>query len=662
MRSPLSGHAGSSRKSSGKSPPPSADDLAELAAAESLEKAVGHSILARLSVQARSRGGDVALWARGANGAFAPITWREYQSRVIDFAAACLAVGLPVGGAVAILGEGCAEWVIAALGAMTAGGIAAGVYHTLTPEQSAYVFAHCEAPIIVLDTIERWRALAPQLTRLSRLRRVVIVQSQGALPADVTAATPHPDAAPIPVRAQGPIVQSWADFMQSGSSFRHSVRERRGNILPDQVASLIYTSGTTGTPKGVMLTHQNIAWVASACLDVHSMQSGDVVVSYLPLCHIAEQIFTLYVPLTAGSTVYFAGGIPQLRETLLLARPTLFLAVPRVWEKLQAAVQAQLAKASPLQARVIAWARDVGLRAGRYRLEHGRPFGLLAIEEKIADKVLFQKVKSALGLDRVRLSFSGAAAIRKDVQDFFLSLGLPIYESYGQSESTGLITLSGAKAGTSRFGCVGKAMPGVQVRLAPDGEVLAQGPNLFAGYYKDQAATAQALEGGWLHTGDVGEFDADGFLRITDRKNDLFKTSGGKYIAPGPIEGALRSIPLVSQAIVLGEGRKFVAALLTLDVDALRVFAGTAGIEGDAATLAQHEKVRAHVQEQVDRINRGLARFETVKTFALLPQDFSQENDEVTPTQKLRRRVILRRHAATIDALYEGASQDDSAV
>lgn len=627
---------------------------------------VGHRdlILDRLWRHADARPTDPALLSRVPSGGFSALSWAEYRDRVRSVAAACVALGVPVGGTVAVLSDNRAEWLLAALGAQAAGAMAAGVYQTSTAEQVAYILRHSEAQVLVIDTPTQWRKVKPHLGSLPRLRRVVLLEGLSGLPEEdrsiAVAASP-----------EGPVLTDWEGFLKSAAGYEAAADQRLAGLLPDQIASLIYTSGTTGDPKGVMLTHLNLSWTASCALQVHRADERDAVVSYLPLSHIAEQMFSVYVTITAGSRVYFAGGLDKLKETLIAARPTVFLAVPRVWEKLQSALQTRLSEAKPLQRRIIAWARDVGLRVGRYRLESGSPFGLLALEEKVAQKLLFNKVKTAIGLDRVRVAVSGAAAIRKDVLDFFLSLGLPIYEVYGQSECSGPSTANASRPGETRLGTVGRAIPGGSVKLAEDGEILFQGPNLCAGYYKDPAATAAAIQDGWLHTGDVGELDDRGFLRITDRKKDLFKTSGGKYIAPQPLEGLLRAIPIVGQAVIVGENRRYVTALLTLDPDKAAAFAKERGLTAaapgsggdpaaapaadaplDLGALARNEKVLAFVQEHVDRINKSLARYETVKRFTLLPRDFSIDRDEMTPSQKLRRRVILTRYAREIEAMY----------
>ena len=553
-----------------------------------------------------------------------------------DFRSALVALGLDTGSTTTILGFNRPEWVIVNVATMGIGGAAAGIYTTCSPTEVQYIIHHAEATVVLVEDAAQFAKIAQERDKLPNLRHVVLMQGH---------------------RVDDPLALTWDQFLARGDATPDTaVDERVRDISPDATATYIYTSGTTGPPKAVMLSHHNVLWTADTVTGMMKFTHEDSMLSYLPLSHIAEQMFSVYLPITAGTRVYFAGGLDKLRETLLAARPTVFLGVPRVWEKLQAALMQKLAEASPIQRRVIAWARDVGTRAGRYRLESGKPFGLLALEEAVAQRLLFNKVKTAIGLDKVRVAVSGAAAIRKDVLDFFLSLGLPIYEVYGQSECAGPATSNASRAGETRLGTVGKAIPGTVVKLAEDGEILFQGPNLCAGYFKDPASTAAAIQDGWLHTGDVGELDDKGFLRITDRKKDLFKTSGGKYIAPQPLEGLLRAIPIVAQAVIIGENRKYVTALLTLDGDKAQAFAKERELPADLAAdperLAKHEKVLAFVQEHVDRMNKTLARYETVKRFTLLPRDFSVERGEMTPSQKLRRRAILTRYAAEIEAMY----------
>lgn len=603
-------------------------------------------VLDRLWQHARARPSEPVLFQRGSDGEFSSLTFADYRDLVHRAAAGCVACGMPEGGALGIFCENRVEWVLAALGAQAAGGVASGIYMNSTADQAAYILAHCEATVAVVEGPQQVALLAPQLAKLPQLRRIVVVS-------DV-------EEARALVQTPGLLI-SWTEFLAAGKGHEQTVDERFARLTPDKMASLIYTSGTTGGPKGVMLSHHNLAWTARAGLAAYQVDHQDVMVSYLPLSHIAEQLLTIYVAITSGTKIYFAGGIDKLKETLLIARPTVLFGVPRVWEKLQAALALKLAEQKPLQRRIIAWARDVGSRVGHYRLESGSPFGLLAIEEIVARKLFFNKIRTQLGLERLRFAVSGAAAIRKDVLEFFLSLSIPIHEVYGLSECSGPLTTNTAAPGQTRLGTVGRPLPGTALKLAPDGEILFRGPNVALGYFKDPDASAQTFQDGWLLTGDVGEVDDAGFLRITDRKKDLLRTSGGKYVAPQPIESQLRAIPLVSQAVVVCDGQRFVTALLSLDPERAQKFAEQNQLPTDMVALVGHDKIRALLTEHIDRLNQTLARFEQVKRYTIIPREFSLERDEVTPTQKLRRKVIVKNYAPEIAAMYVEPEGDSSA-
>lgn len=597
-------------------------------------------VLDRLWHHARARPSEPVLFQRDDQGVWQPLTFARYREQVVRFAAACIASGLPEGGAIGIFCENRLEWVLAALGAQAAGGMASGIYMNATAEQAAYILGHSEAVLVVVEGQSQVEMLLPFLSGLPKLRKIVTVKPlpAGSSPSDCS-------------------VVSWDDFLQCGQGLEKDVDERFARLSPESLASLIYTSGTTGDPKGVMLSHHNLAWTARAGLSAYDIGPQDVMVSYLPLSHIAEQMLTIYIALTAGAKVYFAGGLDKLRETLLQARPTVLFGVPRVWEKLQNALGTKLAEQKPLQRRIVAWARDVGTRVGYYRIETGKPFGLLALEELVAQKLFFSKIRATLGLDRLRFAVSGAAAIRKDVLEFFLSLSIPIREVYGLSECSGPLTLNTAPPGQTRIGTVGRPLPGTALKFLPDGEILFKGPNVALGYFKDPAGSAETFQDGWLHTGDVGQQDDAGFLRITDRKKDLLRTSGGKYVAPQPIEAQLRAVPLVSQAAVVCEGQRFVSCLLTLDPERAVRFGKEQGLPLDLQELAGHAKVRAVLESGVERINQTLSRFEQIKRFTILPQEFSVERDELTPTQKLRRKVIAKNYADEISAMYTGPDE-----
>jgi long-subunit acyl-CoA synthetase (AMP-forming) len=426
------------------------------------------------------------------------------------------------------------------------------------------------------------------------------------------------------------------------------VDRRTAAARPGDVATLIYTSGTTGTPKSVMLTQGNLAFIAVKAQEILPVGAPDRLISYLPLSHIAEQVVSHLLSLATGACVYFAESLEKLPENLREVRPHLFLGVPRVWEKIQAGMQAAGAQASPLRRRIVRWARGVGL-AGGYADQEGRPrpwsYGL-------ADRLVFSKVRGRLGLDAARMLVVSAAPIAKETLDFFQSLALPIMEVYGMSECTGPTTLSLPKR--YRLGRAGFAIPGTELRVAEDGEIQMRGPHVFEGYYKNDAATRETLDAeGWIHSGDVGEIDADGFLRVTDRKKEILITSGGKNIAPQHLEGKLKQIAAVSQAVAIGDRRPYVVALLTLDPARVAAEAEKAGSPARSPEEAARCPVfRAHVEKQVEAVNASLARYETIKKVALLPKELSVESGELTPTLKLKRRVILERHRDAIDALY----------
>ncbi|HEU4538290.1 MAG TPA: AMP-binding protein, partial [Polyangiaceae bacterium] len=375
--------------------------------------------------------------------------------------------------------------------------------------------------------------------------------------------------------------------------------------------------------------------------------------SYLPLSHIAEQVFTIHGPATCGFAVWFARSPDAVREALVAARPTVFLGVPRVWEKLRGALSARFAEAKGARRRLLAWARGVGLEAGRLRLE-GRPLPpALALQERAAQKLVFDKVRAQLGFDHLRVGISGAAPIGREVLDFFLSIGLPLHEVYGQTEASGAATFNLPLPGQTRLGSVGRPVPGSEVKIAPDGEILVRSAGIFAGYHKDPEATAQCLHDGWLHSGDVGEIDADGFLRITDRKKDILITSGGKNVTPLNIELKLGAIEGVGQAVVIGDRRHYLSALLTIDPDRGPALARARGWPEARDELARLPAFYEHVREGVERVNAELGRHETIKRFTILARDFSQEGGELTPTQKMRRRAVAEIYRREIEAMYD---------
>jgi long-chain acyl-CoA synthetase len=570
-------------------------------------------------------GSAPAYHVRGQDG-WEPTSWVEYAAQVRQAGEALVALGVEAGRAVAILGGNRPEWVIFDVGAMAAGVIPAGIYTTSSPAECAYILNHCEAPVLLVENAAQWEKIASVRDKLTHLRHVVTMRG-----------TP-----PI----EDGMVLSWDDFCARGQG-GGELPARLDGLRMDTVATFIYTSGTTGRPKAVMLTHDNLAWTAGQAVDLLEAGPEDRLLSYLPLSHIAEQMFTIHTPPIAGGAVYYAESIDRLRENLLEVKPTLFFGVPRVWEKFHAGVTAKLAEASGAKAKLARLAMDVARQVTECRNTGGKPSAPLALEHKVFDKLVYSKVKAALGLDEARLCASGAAPVSAELLEFFAGLDLPIYEVYGQSEDTGPTTFN--FPGRTRFGTVGPPFPGVEVKIGEDGEILVRGRNVFAGYLKDEEATADTLRDGWLHSGDLGEFDADGFLTITGRKKDIIVTAGGKNVAPRLIEGGLKNHPLVSEAVVVGDRRKYLACLVILDSEAAGQFMTERGLSGPAHESAD---VRSEIQQALDAINVEVARVEQVKRFTILPRELSIADGELTPTLKVKRNVVTEHFAAQIEAMY----------
>ena len=585
-------------------------------------------IIPRVFEEAARKRGDADAMRYKRDGEWLPISWNGYREAVWRAAGGFIELGLEPGQGVAILGFNRPEWFISDIAAIVAGGLPAGIYTTCTADQCQYVAHHCEAAIIVVEHADQLDKILSVRERLPHLRAIVMMDGESAEPG----------------------VHSWQELLELGDSVPEAeIEERIERQRPDSPATLIYTSGTTGPPKAVMLSHHNLIWTSQRVLDFLELQAGDQFLSYLPLSHIAEQMVSLHGPLQVGGCSWFAESIEQLATNLREVRPHIFFGVPRVWEKIQAAIEAAEAQNPPLKRKIAAWARGVGKRAG-YADQRGESKPLLA---PLADRLVFSKVRQKLGLDRTRICACSAAPITLDTLEFFLSLGIPILEVYGMSEVTGPSTMS--LRGRYRTGKAGFAIPGTELAIAEDGEILMRGPHVFLGYYKDEAATRETLdEDGWIHSGDIGELDEDGFLKVTDRKKELIITSGGKNVAPAPIEAKLKSIGGVAAAVVVGDSRKYLGALLTLDPDLLPKLAATAGSPAtDQESAANCPQMHAHLEARVESVNQTLASYETIKRFVVIPSQFTPESGELTPTMKLRRRVIHKRYAGEIDGLYD---------
>jgi long-subunit acyl-CoA synthetase (AMP-forming) len=568
-------------------------------------------------------------------GSWRTTTWSAYARDARRVGRALIHLGIPAGSGVAIIGFNSPEWLAADVGAILAGAVPAGIYTTSMPDQVRYITDHCDAKIAFADTAEQVDKFVAAQDGMPKLETVV--QMLGT-PAE-------------PKRGRLRVI-SWSELLDLGEKTPEAELEARmAAQKPDDMCTLIYTSGTTGDPKAVMITHENLVWTSQSTIQALSFTQGEVSISYLPMSHIAEQMLSIHLPMAMGSLLYFAESLEKLPEALQEVRPTLFLGVPRVWEKIQAKMQAAGAQAKPLQKKIVAWAKKVGLAAG-YAVQEGkaRPLTL-----PIAQKLVFDKVRRRLGLDRARMCVTAAAPISKDTLDFFLSLGIPLLEVYGMSECTGPATYS--PPNDFRTGKCGIVIPGAEIKIAQDGEICMRGKHVFKGYLKDPESTKSTIDSeGWLHSGDIGEIDSEGFLKITDRKKDLLITAGGENIAPQVLEGHLKSIPVVGQAVVVGDRMKFLAALVTLDPERVLTEAAAAGSPAKSiAEAATCETFRQHLQKQIDEMNTKLARVQTIKKFVVVPKEFTIDGGELTPTMKVKRKVVNEKYKAEIASMYAGA-------
>ncbi len=560
-------------------------------------------------------------------GRWKPSNWRTYADEVRAAGRSLMSLGVASKGAVAILGFNRPEWVIFNLGAMSIGAYAAGVYTTCSPQEIQYIVDHAEASVMLVENKHQAEKVAAQREILPHLMHVVAMKDAGDLGKDV---------------------MSWEDFMDLGKDVASADFDEALQALePDGLATLIYTSGTTGPPKGVMLTHENLAWTASQLSSTMDSRVGDCVLSFLPLSHIAEQMVTIHGPITFGGAAYYAESLEAVPDNLKEVQPTIFFAVPRLWEKFHAKLSSKLSEATGVKEHLVTWVRGVCTQVSDHR-NRGKalPFAL-EMQYKLAQKLVLDKLKPALGLSRARFCVSGAAPISREILEFFASLDIVVHEVYGQSEDTGPTTLN--INGRTKLGSVGPALPGVEVKIAEDGEILVRGKNVCAGYFKDEAATQETFKDGWLHSGDLGEFDSQGFLNITGRKKDIIITAGGKNVAPKNIEASLKDNRIINEAVVIGDRRKYLTALVTLDEEAVEEFLKASK---KSEELPDDPAIVAEVKSAFEKTNSTLAQVETIKKWTILPRNLSVENGELTPTLKVKRNKVNENFSAEIESMY----------
>ena len=558
------------------------------------------------------------------------ISTDEIETTVRRLSLGFQALGSAPGDRIAILSENRPEWVMADFAALCAGAVTVPIYTSLPPDQVRYIIGDAGAKIVVCSDLEMWSKVEAVRNELPGLERVIVIE--GDPPAGAHALS---DVAELGRRLEE---------AEPGRFERTAYAVRPGDL-----ASIIYTSGTTGVPKGVMLSHANFVSNVVSLAEFIDFCDADTGLSFLPLSHVLERTAT-FLLFHVGAAMAYAESIEAVASNMVEVRPTIIVSVPRLFEKIYARVMDQVLAGSRLKRAIFVWALGTGKKYAAKTIA-GEPVPVhLAFKRAIAAKLVFSKITDKTG-GRFRYAICGGAPLSRDIAEFFYALGLRIMPGYGLTETSPVLT--GSAPGKVRFGTAGKAIPRVELRIAEDGEILARGPNVMMGYYKNEADTREVLKDGWLHTGDIGRFDEDGFLIITDRKKDIIVTSGGKNVAPQPIESLIQASPLIASAVVVGNSRKFVSALIVPDFEKLEAYAKAHGIAfKDRGDLFRRPEVAAFLLDEVNRMTPGLASYERIKRIAVLDRDFDLDMGEVTPTLKVRRNIVERKYADIIESLY----------
>jgi long-chain acyl-CoA synthetase len=563
------------------------------------------------------------------------ITVPELRDTVRWFSTGLRVLGIKPGDRVAILSENRPEWTLGDFGILTNCAVTVPIYPTLLGWQIEYILNDSGSCAVIVSTEEQLQKVLEIRPHCPHIHNIIVCDP--------------------PSRTLPPGIMTFAQVVESGrteegKSGRGRFDELAKRAKADDVATLVYTSGTTGNPKGAMLTHGNIASNVRTCAGLIPIHAGMVALSILPLSHILERMAD-FIYLYRGLTIAYAESVTKVGENLGEVQPHIFAAVPRLFEKMRARIMDNVATMPAARQKIFHWALGVAEERLPYRVEfRSMPLGL-KLKSAIADKTVFKKILERLG-GRVKFVISGGAPLSAELGAFFIGAGVEIYEGYGLTETSPVIAVNTPKA--RRVGTVGPVIPEVEVKIADDGEILSRGPHIMKGYWNNPEATSQAIDAeGWFHTGDIGELDKDGFLKITDRKKDIIINAYGKNIAPQPLEALLKSSPYVGTPVLIGDRRKFLVALIVPNFEKLERDAAAMGISTKShEELVENEKVRSLIQQDIDRFNQNLDRQEKIRRFALLPNDFTIENDEITPSLKVKRKVIDKRYKAIIDQLY----------
>jgi long-chain acyl-CoA synthetase len=573
---------------------------------------------------------------RKVDNVYKGISYKELKEETDSFAFGLAALGLKKDDSVSLISENRPEWVYADFAMQLLGIVNVPLYPSLTSDSIEYILNDSESKAIIVSTGFQLNKVQKIMKNCKHLKNIIILNDH-----DDVETTDN--------------LYTFKQIQDKGKEIQKSnpdlLKKFSAGIKEDDVCTIIYTSGTTGEPKGVILTHQNIISNVNGVLDVFPITKDDIFLSFLPLCHIFERMGGYYTAFAAGCTVYYAESIEKVATNLLEARPTLMTSVPRLFERIQSRIIKNVESQSVTKQKIFYWALDIGKKYYAEKRKGSVPLAL-STKYKVADKLVFKKIRDRTG-GRLRFFISGGAALSKELGEFFEAAGIKIVEGYGLTESSPVITAN--RFDDYKFGTVGKPLPGVEVKIASDGEILARGPNIMKGYYKKKKETAETVIDGWLHTGDIGTFDSEGFLLITDRKKHLFKTSAGKYIAPTPIENIFMASKYIDQFVLIGDKRMFLSALIVPDYEALKEFADAHKIPyKNESELTSNEQIYKLIEDDMGKLQKKLANYERVRKFALLDKPFTIETGEITPSLKIKRKVVEEKYNYLIEKMYFG--------
>jgi len=572
-------------------------------------------------------------------GIWRSITWREYGDRARWTGLGLVALGFGKGQVASIIAENIPEWLYTDMGVMGVGGVTNGIYTTDSAKQVEFIVNDSSTRFFFAENEEQLDKILEARANCPSLVKIFVYDMEGL--------TDFSD----------PQVMPYEDLLKLGAEYEKSHPDAWQRMVaqssPHDLAILVYTSGTTGPPKGAMIGQRNIMFQVSNAGALTPPRPDDQTLSFLPLCHIAERTFSVFFPLAEGATVNFAESIDTVPENVREVQPTLFFAVPRIWEKFYSGIAIRMKEATPVAQWAYRMALGIGGKVAECKLER-RPVPTgLSLAFKLADWLVLANLKRMLGCERARVCGSGAAPISPDLIKWYLSIGLDMREVYGQTENCGLATAM--PLGAIKLGTVGKAQPGTEVKISPEGEILLKGPHVFMGYLNQPEKTRETVVDGWLHTGDVGMIDNEGYVKITDRMKDIIITAGGKNITPSEIENQLKFSPYISDAVVIGDKRKFLTCLIMIDYDNVEKFAQDQNVPfTNFTSLCRSKEVQELIWREIEKVNKNFARVETIKKFRLLEQQLTAEDDELTPTMKLKRKFVNQKYKELIDGMYAG--------